>query len=560
MLRFWLLLCIPVLAAEQPARVAVIAHRGEHIRHPENSLSGIRSAIALGADYVELDVRTTLDGRLVLMHDATIDRTTDGKGAVAELTFDRIRSFKLGSEQVPTFEEALQAAHGRIGVYVDAKSITPAALVHALETHDMRTECVVYGPPAFLKSVLSLRPEIRVMPEATSPEMLKTLVSELHPSVFAFDRRDFMEKTIAAAKGAGAGIYVDRLGDDDNAEAWQDAVARGAAGIQTDKPGELVQFLRGRNLHAVPAATRAPAYKYYVTGNPADVHRPTTGGLVMAGGGKDVDDAFRWLIRKSGGGDVVVLRASGGDGYNEYIRGLGAVDSVESIVTRSRAAASDPFVLGKVRGAEAIFVAGGDQWNYIRYWKGTPLEAAIQEAVKRGIPFGGTSAGLAIQGEYSFSAEMDTITSAQALADPFDPHLTLEPSFLKLPDLAGVITDSHFSKRDRMGRLMTFLARISQSRGTAKGVGIDERTAVLLESDGSATISGEGSAYFLRAGKAPAICAAGRKVTFEDVTVYRVAAGGTFNFRSWSGQGGESYTLSIRAGILFSSKTSGSIY
>lgn len=246
------------------------------------------------------------------------------------------------------------------------------------------------------------------------------------------------------------------------------------------------------------------------------------------------------------------------------IQNLGAVDSVESIVTKSRAAASDPFVLDKVRKAEAIFIAGGDQWNYIRYWKGTPLDAAIHDAVKRGVPIGGTSAGLAIQGQYSFSAEMDTITSTQALADPSDPHLALESSFLKLPNLEGVITGSHFSKRDRFGRLVAFLARMAQNagfdKGVAKGAGIDERTAVLLELDGSATIAGESAAYFVSTNRKPEVCAAGKPLSFEDLSVYRIPAGGKFNFRSWTGQGGVSYRLSARSGILFSSKDSGSLY
>jgi len=556
----FLLLCLSGLVSAQPARVAVIAHRAEHRLHPENSLSGIRAAIDLGADFVELDVRTTLDGRLILMHDATVDRTTNGHGAVADLTFSRIRSLKLGREQVPAFEEALDVAHGKIGVYVDAKSVSPAALVHALETHDMRETSLVYAPPAFLKSVLSLRPEIRVMPEARDVATLRTLLTELHPSVIAFDQRDFLDETIAVAQAAGAEIFLDRLGDQDNAQAWRDAVARGVTGIQTNKPAELVQFLRARNLHPVAIPKSVPAYEYYLTGNAADVHPPTSGGLLMAGGGKDADEAFRWLIQKSGGGDIVILRASGSDGYNQYIRNLGSADSVESIVTKSRAAASDPFVLDKVRKAEAIFIAGGDQWNYVRHWKGTPLEAAIHDAVKRGVPIGGTSAGLAIQGQHSFSAEMDTITSVQALADPFDPHLTLESQFLSLTNLTGVITDSHFSKRDRMGRLVAFLARIAQNTGAAKGVGIDERTAVLLEPDGSTRIVGEGAAYFLRAGKAPGICVAGQPLTFEDLSVYRVSAGGKFNFLSWTGEGGESYSLSARSGVLFSSKNSASIY
>ena len=223
------LISLAGFASAQTARVAVIAHRAEHIHNPENSLSGIRAAIDLGADYVELDVRTTLDGHLVLMHDATVDRTTNGKGAVGQLVFDRIRALKLGNERVPTFEEALDTAHGKIDVYVDAKSLTPAALVHALETHDMRMNVVVYGPPAFLKSVLSLRPEIKVMPEAAD-------AGTLRPSVLAFNQKDFLDEGIAAAKSAGAGIFVDRLGDRDNTDAWQDAIQRGPPASKPTSP------------------------------------------------------------------------------------------------------------------------------------------------------------------------------------------------------------------------------------------------------------------------------------------------------------------------------------
>jgi cyanophycinase len=548
------------LAFGQTARISVIAHRGEHLQNPENSVSGIRAAIELGADYVELDVRTTSDGRMILMHDATVDRTSNGKGLVKEIPFAKIREFRLGQEKVPTFEEALDAAHGRMGIYVDAKDVAPAALVHAIEKHDMRDSVVIYGAPEFLKSVRSLRPEIRLMPEAQNEEHVRALLADLHPAIIAFDERDFKGAAIDAAKSASTGIFVDRLGSQDNPASWQDAISRGATGIQTDKPAELVAFLQHRNLRPATDVAHASSYEYFLTGNAADVQRPTSGGILMAGGGKDVDDAFRWLIKKAGGGDIVILRASGGDGYNGYIRALAPVDSVESIVTRSRAAASDPSVLEKVRKAEALFIAGGDQWNYIRYWKGTPLEDAIHFLVKRGIPVGGTSAGLAIQGQHSFSAEMDTITSAQALADPFDPHLTIESAFLRLPNLNGVITDSHFSKRDRLGRLVAFLARIAQTSGSAKGVGIDERAAVLMEPDGSAAIAGEGAAYFLRAGRKPEICVPGQPLTFENIEVYRVPAGGSFDFRTWTGTGGFAYRISARSGVLSSTQEKGSLY
>src|SRR5262249_31775719 len=132
---------------------------------------------------------------------------------------------------------------------------------------------------------------------------------------------------------------------------------------------------------SLPASTAQVAksdYEYFVVGNPSDVVKPTTGGLLLMGGGKDLDAAFQWLIKKSGGGDIVVIRASGTDAYNPYLYELGKVDSVETIIFKSRAAASNPFVIDKIRKAEALLIAGGDQSCYLRYWKGTPVEEAIR--------------------------------------------------------------------------------------------------------------------------------------------------------------------------------------
>src|ERR1700686_5360976 len=112
------------------AQIVVVSHRGEHLAHPENTLPAFQAAIEAGADYFELDVRTTSDGRLVLMHDRTVDRTTNGKGPVREMTLDQIRGLDAGAGAIPpTLEEALNLAHGRIGVYVDCKDIAPADLV-----------------------------------------------------------------------------------------------------------------------------------------------------------------------------------------------------------------------------------------------------------------------------------------------------------------------------------------------------------------------------------------------------------------------------------------------
>jgi glycerophosphoryl diester phosphodiesterase len=149
---------------------------------------------------------------------------------------------------VPTFDEALSLAEGRIGVYVDCKRISPRDVVDALERHHMLEHSVIYGGWDFLKQVSTLQPAARVMPEANNPDRLQQIFAEGHPSVIAFDARDFTAENIAIAKAAKALVYVDRLGPSDNPAAWEDAIRRGADGIQTDHPGELVEFLK----HAPP--------------------------------------------------------------------------------------------------------------------------------------------------------------------------------------------------------------------------------------------------------------------------------------------------------------------
>lgn len=235
-------------------RVAVIAHRGEHLQHPENSMPGIAAAIEAGVDYVELDVRTTSDGRLVLMHDATVDSRTNGRGAVKDLSFAEIRALdcgirmgeKFAGTKVPAFEEALQLLQGRCGLYLDWKAADASALVEALRQHEMVSRTVVYGRFEGLAEIRKLEPQLRVMPEAVSLEVLRQTLFSLKPSVVAFGRRDFVDEAIALVQLAKADVFVDRLGPDDTEASWLDAVARGATGIQTDHPAELIAVLKKR--------------------------------------------------------------------------------------------------------------------------------------------------------------------------------------------------------------------------------------------------------------------------------------------------------------------------
>lgn len=247
-------LAMPLFAA--PRKVEVIAHRGEHIECPENTVPAIEKAIDLGVDWVELDIRTTRDGKWVLMHNNTVEGTTDGQGAVAEMDFADIvkldagaRKRKYAGTPVPSFDQALEAIGGRCGLYLDAKQINAPAIIDHLRRHKMLDRCVVYGGLGLHRALQALGYAHLSMPEAVSVTVLRdTILKELAPKVIAFDRRDFRDEIIALAVAAKKGVFVDRLGGDDTEAAWRDAIERGATGIQTDHPGDLVRWLAsGRN-------------------------------------------------------------------------------------------------------------------------------------------------------------------------------------------------------------------------------------------------------------------------------------------------------------------------
>ncbi|MDH3364418.1 MAG: clostripain-related cysteine peptidase [Thermoplasmata archaeon] len=315
-------------------------------------------------------------------------------------------------------------------------------------------------------------------------------------------------------------------------------------------------------------ATETVTYEYYLTGNPEDVVTQTSQGMLLAGGSNDIADAMRWMISKSGGGDFVVIRCSGSDGYNPWVfNRLGGVDSVESIVFLSQEACYDSFILNTIRNAEALFIAGGDQWDYVSMWNGTPVEDAIHFVANKPAPVGGTSAGLAILGEFAFSAKYDTIDSEAALINPYNRSVAIERDFLSMEHMEDKITDSHFVARDRMGRLVTFLARIVEDgwSDVAMGIGIDEKTALGVDENGDVTVFSlpgytTGSVYMLRTPGPPDVCDPNTPLTYTGVSVYRISAGATFNLATWTGEGGTGYTLSAIDGVLYSDQSDGSIY
>ncbi len=308
------------------------------------------------------------------------------------------------------------------------------------------------------------------------------------------------------------------------------------------------------------SALAAPAYDYWLTGNPADTTpAKTRAGLLLSGGGGDVTAAWKWFVACAGGGDIVVIRASGGDGYQDFIfTKIGGVDSVETIKFNDASAAHDPRVREIIAKADGIFMAGGDQGKYVTYWKDTPVGAALNAHLRAGKPLGGTSAGLAVFGQYYFAAFHDSITSATALADPYDRSVTLGRDFLAAPPLAGIITDTHFMARARLGRLITFLGRLAadakEPLARLIGLGLDEGTALCVEPDSTAKVYTEknGLAWLVLPSRAPDLAAPGQPLHLRSVRVIGLGPDSTLNLSTLDiGKPAAMRLVTARDGKLF---------
>src|SRR5579862_3127591 len=254
-------------------------------------------------------------------------------------------------------------------------------------------------------------------------------------------------------------------------------------------------------LFSVPAFA-SKQYSYYRVGNPNDVTTSTTAGIALEGGRTDVDAVYQWMCSLSGNGDFLVIRATGTDAYNPYIQQLCPNEnSVSTLIIPNLAAANDPFVASTIQHAEALFIAGGNQADYINFWQGTPVQSALNGLIAQGVPIGGTSAGMNVLSQFVYSAlGAQGETSSQALANPYNKYITLSENFVSISILRGLLDDPHFVTRDRMGRDLAFMCRVYNNgwSNTPRDITIDEQTALLLDSKGNGTVVGVSTVYFLQ--------------------------------------------------------------
>ncbi len=318
------------------------------------------------------------------------------------------------------------------------------------------------------------------------------------------------------------------------------------------------------------------SYTNWFTGNTEDVQVQPQFGICLMGGAGESDEAMKWFLERANGGDVLVLRTSGSDGYNDYLYSeLGVtVNSVETIRFDAAAAATDPYVLDKLSKAEAIWLAGGDQAVYESFWKNTAVEDAINNLLNVvGGPVGGISAGMAIMGQSYFPASNGTITQEAALANPFAPQMQFGyDDFVDAPFLNGVITETHLNDPDRIryGRITAFMARLGFDHDVRPlGIGSNEFCAVAIDENGIGRAFGEfpefddDYIYFLQANcvepSGPEIMEAATPLTWlrneEAVKVYKVPATldgeNFFDLNDWnSGSGGTWQNWYVDSGML----------
>lgn len=318
----------------------------------------------------------------------------------------------------------------------------------------------------------------------------------------------------------------------------------------------------------VRAQTCAP-HAFAPVGTPAPVMPRGKGpGLVLMGGGTPPHAGFTWLHDTIAGsasrraGNLVVLRASGDD-WSPELAGYAPFASVQTVLippcaTRAQVDA----VASIVDRADAVFFAGGDQANYVA-WKGSRLIAAVQRVYDRGGVVGGTSAGLAIQGAIVYDSvaadrvlgDDGNVHSTDAARDPLEPAISFTTGFLRYPALASSITDTHFARRDRFGRLAAFMARALQEGllggPVVYGVAVDERSALVVDRAGMATLleapalgGYQTRGAYILTGRRSARLEPGRPLAYEVSVTHLSAAGQRYDLLRHQGEG-ERYSVAV---------------
>ena len=311
--------------------------------------------------------------------------------------------------------------------------------------------------------------------------------------------------------------------------------------LSGNRAGEVSEVRRLLAVVLVLVATRAHGdLLRYFSGSELDA-KPKLHGpyLILDGGGNDQTAAMQATIDRVRGCadcdarlDVVVLRASGAGEYNPWFMALRGLNSVTTFVITDRQSADRADVVSAVRNAEIVFFSAGDQCNYVRWIKGTRTAEAVESVYRRGGAVGGSSAGLAIQGEFVYDSCSDqSAESKNVLLDPYSIEVSLSRNFFKWPAMRGIITDAHFKQRDRMGRTLVFMARILAAGDIyrVEGVGVSEDTGFLVDRKGVGRVMGKGPVHVIVADHKPQVIERATPLTYRGYKIWRFETGDTID-------------------------------
>ena len=252
--------------------------------------------------------------------------------------------------------------------------------------------------------------------------------------------------------------------------------------------------------------------------------------LMLHGGGSEDDEVYGRFVEAAGYGHIVTLGAvEDPDSYPDllfwdgYFTGLGAA-SARTLNTENSDDADDHEVPGILAEADGIYIRGGDQSRYLEHWTGTATQDGLRDAWDRGAVIGGSSAGCALLGERVYDARVGSVAAWEALLDPQDPYITFTDDFLQA--MPGVITDTHFTERGRIGRLAVFVERWNaDGEASPLGIGVDPRTALFVSSDGTAEVAGDGSVTLVVPSDEPVTLAGGLPPDIRGQRVWQLPAG-----------------------------------
>ncbi|MCR8561088.1 glycerophosphodiester phosphodiesterase family protein [Mucilaginibacter sp. BJC16-A38] len=239
----------------------VVAHRGDHTVYPENTLEGYASTIKDGADYIEIDLRTTSDGKLVSMHDASINRMTENKGLIKDLTMQQIGELKVRVKgkpdtttyRVPTFEQILKLCRDKIYIYIDFKEADATATLNLLKQYHMEKQVLVYINKAsqitdWRKTDPSM-PLMLSMPDSVKDaDSMKKFIDSWHPDVLDGNYNTYTKEMLEFAATLNLPVWPDAQGPLEGPAVWDKVIAIGLKGVQTDNPPALIKYLEGKGL------------------------------------------------------------------------------------------------------------------------------------------------------------------------------------------------------------------------------------------------------------------------------------------------------------------------